>query len=95
MNIQIWESSELEGPVDMNSYKLSSFEFQDDTITTLRNINDTYVAQMKDNGNGLKIELADKKIKLGYHEAVELLFLLMSNVDQSFEFREEKIIKKF
>lgn len=95
MNIQIWESSELDGPVDMNSYKLSSFEFQDDTITTLRNINDTYVAQMKDNGNGLKIELADKKIKLEYHEAVELLFLLMSNVDQSFEFREEKIIKKF
>ena len=95
MNIQIWESSELEGPVDMLSYKLSSFEFQDDTITTLRNINDTYVAQMKDNGNGLKIELADKKIKLEYHEAVELLFLLMSNVDQSFEFREEKTIKKF
>jgi hypothetical protein len=95
MNIQIWESSELEGPVDMNSYTLSSFEFQDDTITTLRNINDTYVAQMKDNGNGLKIELADKKIKLEYHEAVELLFLLMSNMDQSFEFREEKTIKKF
>ena len=95
MNIQIWESSELEGPVDMNSYKLSSFEFQDDTITTLRNINDTYVAQMKDNGNGLKIDINDKKIKLEYHEAVELLFLLMSNVDQSFEFREEKTIKKF
>jgi len=95
MNIQIWESSELEGPVDMMSYKLSSFEFKDDTITTLRNINDTYVAQMTDNGNGLKIELADKKIKLEYHEAVELLFLLMSNMDQSFEFREEKIIKKF
>jgi len=74
---------------------LSSFEFKDDTITTLRNINDTYVAQMTDNGNGLKIELADKKIKLEYHEAVELLFLLMSNMDQSFEFREEKIIKKF
>ena len=95
MNIQIWESSELEGPVDMMSYKLSSFEFKDDTVTTLRNINDTYVAQMTDNGNGLKIELADKKIKLEYHEAVELLFLLMSNMDQSFEFREEKIIKKF
>jgi len=74
---------------------LSSFEFKDDTITTLRNINDTYVAQMTDNGNGLKIELADKKIKLEYHEAVELLFLLMSNMDQLFEFREEKIIKKF
>jgi len=95
MNIQIWESSELEGPVDMMSYKLSSFEFKDDTITTLRNINDTYVAQMTDNGNGLKIELGDKKVKLEYHEAVELLFLLMSNMDQSFEFREEKIIKKF
>jgi len=95
MNIQIWESSELDGPVDTLSYKLSSFEFKDDTITTLRNINDTYVAQMTDNGNGLKIELADKKIKLEYHEAVELLFLLMSNMDQLFEFREEKIIRKF
>ena len=50
---------------------------------------------MKDNGNGLKIELADKKIKLEYHEAVELLFLLMSNVNQSFEFRESKTIKKW
>jgi len=95
MNIEIWESSELNGPVDMNSYKLSSFEFQDDTITTLRNINDTYVAQMKNNGNGLKIEISDKKIKLEYHEAVELLILLMSNMDQSFEFREVKTVKKF
>ena len=95
MNIEVWESSELEGPVDMMSYKLSSFEFQDDRITTLRSIKDEYIAQMKDNGNGVKIEINDKKIKLEYHEAVELLLLLMTNMDQQFEFREIKTVKKF
>ena len=95
MNIQVWESSELEGPVHNHAFNLSSFEFKDDVITMLRNIDDQYIAQMTDNGNGLKIYLDDKKIKLEYHQAVELLVLLMSNMDQSFEFREEKTIKKF
>jgi hypothetical protein len=95
MNIEIWENSELGGEINTHSYRLSSFEFQDDKITTLRTIEDDYVAQMKDNGNCIKIDLRDKKFKFEYHEAVELLFLLMSNMDQEFEFRESKIIKKF
>lgn len=95
MNIQVWESSELEGPVDNHAFNISSFNFKDDLITMLRHADDQYIAQMHDDGNGLKIEIDGKKIKLEYHHAVELLLLLMSNMDQSFEFREAKTIKKF
>ena len=95
MNIEVWENSQPGGTIDMHQYNLSSFKFINDTIITLRSIEDQYVAQLKDNGNGIKIEIGDRKIKLEYSEAVEVLLLLMSNMDQEFEFREVKTIKKF
>jgi len=36
-----------------------------------------------------------KKIKLDYYEAVQVLILLQSNVDQNFEFRQYHTIKSF
>ena len=95
MNMEVWESSEIGGSVDKHAYNLSSFEFKNDVITMLKHSDNQYIAQMTDSGNGLKIEIDDKKIKLKYHQAVEVLVLLMSNMDQKFEFRESKTIKSF
>lgn len=94
MHTEVWESSEIGGPVDQHAFNMSSFEYNGEEVTTLVNDNNNYV-QMKDDGNGVQITIGKKKIKLDYYESVQVLVLLQSNVDQNFEFRESKVIKSF
>jgi len=53
----------------------------------------TICATLEDNGNGIKINIGDKKIKLGYNELRELKCLLMMENDEHIEIRETKTIK--
>ena len=95
MYTEVWESSEIDGPVDTHAFNMQKLEFQHSSdVTTLIDNNSNFV-EMEDDGNGVTIKINKKKIKLDYYEAVQVLILLQSNVDQSFEFRQSKIIKSF
>lgn len=50
-------------------------------------------AKLKDDGNGIKIKLGDKKIKLSYNELRELKCLLLAENDEHIEIRETKTTK--
>lgn len=91
MNIEVWESSEIHGPVDKHAFNLTTFW----NITSLRDVESKQSASMEDDGNGVIIRINKKKIKLDYYECVQALILLQSNMDQKFEFRESKTIKSF
>lgn len=57
-------------------------------------VKDTEAASLVDDGNGVKINLGNRKIKLDYTEAFEVLILLAKNNDCSFKIcKEETIIK--
>jgi hypothetical protein len=92
--IQVWESSELDGPVDKHTFDINKFAF-DSVLTTLTDLENKQSISMEDDGNGVLIKIDKKKIKLDYYECVQVLILLQINTDQLFEFREAKIIKKF
>lgn len=94
MHTEVWESSEIGGPVNQHAFNMSSFEHDKTSITTLIDNNDG-CAQLYDDGDGVEIVIHKKKIKLDYYESVQVLVLLQSNMDQNFEFRESKIIKSF
>jgi hypothetical protein len=50
-------------------------------------------AKLKDDGNGIKIKLGDKKIRLSYNELRELKCLLLVENDEHIEIRETKTTK--
>jgi hypothetical protein len=50
-------------------------------------------ATLKDDGNGIKLNIGDKKIKFTYNELRELKCLLMMENDEHIEIRETKTIK--
>jgi hypothetical protein len=50
-------------------------------------------ATLKDNGNGIKIKVGDKKIKLTYCELRELKCLLLFENEEHIEIKETKTIK--
>ena len=52
-------------------------------------------AKLKDDGNGIKIKIGDKKIKLTYNELRELKCLLLVENDEHIEIRETKTTKLF
>jgi hypothetical protein len=59
------------------------------------NIMGNICAKLKDDGNGIKIKLGDKKIKLSYNELRELKCLLLVENDEHIEIRETKTTKMF
>jgi hypothetical protein len=58
-----------------------------------QNIIGNICAKLKDNGNGIKIKIGDKKIKLSYNELRELKCLLLVENDEHIEIRETNTIK--
>lgn len=97
MDIQVWESSTINGPVDQLAFNLTSFQYdsKSDEIIVLTDIDVKNFAQMTDDGNGVEINIKRKKIKLDYYECVQVLILLQSKMDQRFQFKETKTIKSF
>ena len=92
MIIEVWESSERSGVVDKHAFTLSTLG----DITLLKDVETKHGVSMEDDGDGVEIKIDNKKkIKLDYYEAVQVLILLQSNVDQSFEFRQYHTIKSF
>jgi hypothetical protein len=91
MIIEVWESSERSGAVDKHAFTLSTLG----DITLLKDVETKHNVSMEDDGDGVEIKIDKKKIKLDYYEAVQVLILLQSNVDQSFEFRQYHTIKSF
>jgi hypothetical protein len=59
------------------------------------NIVGNICAKLKDDGNGIKIKLGEKKIKLTYNELRELKCLLLGENDEYIEIRETKTTKMF
>jgi hypothetical protein len=59
------------------------------------NIVGNFCAKLKDDGNGVKIKLGDKKIKLDYNELTQLKCLLLYENDEHIEIRETNNIKMF
>jgi len=57
------------------------------------NIVGNICAKLKDDGNGIKIKLGEKKIKLTYNELRELKCLLLVENDEHIEIRETKTTK--
>jgi hypothetical protein len=57
------------------------------------NIVGNICAKLKDDGNGVKIKVGDKKIKLSYNEVRELKCLLLAENDEHIEIRETNTIK--
>ena len=57
------------------------------------NIMGSICAKLIDDGNGIKIKLGDKKIKLSYNELRELKCLLLVENDEHIEIRETKTTK--
>jgi len=57
------------------------------------NIVGNVCAKLKDDGNGVKIKIGDKKIKLDYNELRELKCLLLAENDEHIEIRETNTIK--
>ena len=94
MHIEVWENSEINGPVDQHAFNMALHEYDDENITVLVDNNKNCV-QMNDDGNNVVITIGKKKIKLDYYESVQVLVLLQSNMDQKFEFRETRTIKSF
>jgi hypothetical protein len=92
MLIEVWESSEKSGVVDKHAFTISTLG---NDVTFLKDVETKHTVSMKDDGDGVEIKIDKKKIKLDYYEAVQVLILLQSNVDQRFQFRESKIIKSF
>jgi hypothetical protein len=91
MIIEVWESSERSGVVDKHAFTLSTLG----NITLLKDVETKHGVSMEDDGDGVEIKIDKKKIKLDYYEAVQVLILLQSNVDQNFEFRQSHTIKSF
>jgi len=52
-------------------------------------------AKLKDDGNGIKIKIGDKKIKLSYSDLTQLKCLLLCENDEHIEIRETNTIKMF
>lgn len=92
MPIEVWESSEKNGPVDKHAFTISR---PFDEIVILTDVESKQSASMQDDGDGVIIKINNKKIKLDYYECVQALILLQTNMDQNFEFRESKTIKSF
>jgi hypothetical protein len=57
------------------------------------NIVGNICAKLKDDGNGIKIKLGEKKIKLSYNELRELKCLLLAENEEHIEIRETKTTK--
>ncbi len=53
------------------------------------------VASLEDDGNGVKINIEGKKIKLDYLQAFQILVLLAKNNDLPFKICEEKTIVNY
>lgn len=95
--MEVWINRELNGPADSYEYDVEVHE----RTTTLTYSNNSewvspgeYAAGILDDGDGIEIELSGQTIELAYHEAEQVLALLMAHYDGSMQLKETKIIKQ-
>jgi hypothetical protein len=100
INKQVWVKNNLDS--DNLDYDYDIVE--NDTITQLKYSNTSdwsqevmgkICATLEDNGNGIKVKLGEKKIKLSYNELRELKCLLLNENDEHIEIRKTNTIKMF
>lgn len=95
--MQVWTNRDRHGEVNSYDYDISVSE--DNTVELYYSDTTDWaepgqrLATLSDDGNGIKILLGSKKIKLDYHEVVELLALLLFHHQDKIELRETQIIK--
>ena len=96
--MQIWTNSNPLGEIDQHEYDLV---FEGNSIQLLNSNNDQWnepgslSAELIDDGNGIEIHLEDQDdnpIFLNYHEAFQILSLLLIIRDSKMEIRETKTI---
>lgn len=97
-NKQVWIKNNLHN--DILDYDYDIVENDDiielkysNTSDWSENIMGNICAKLKDDGNGIKIKLGEKKIKLTYNEVRELKCLLLYENDEHIEIRETNTIK--
>ena len=97
-NKQVWIKNNLHNDILDYDYDI----VENDGIIELKysntsdwseNIMGNICAKLKDDGNGIKIKLGEKKIKLTYNEVRELKCLLLYENDEQIEIRETNTIK--
>jgi len=87
--LQVWIEDRLD-------YEISTNE---NNVYLVRSTNGEWInpgenaCTLIDDGEGLMIEIGDAEIFLGYHEALELLIVLLQKNDSKIKFVESKIIK--
>jgi len=100
INNQVWVKNNLYNDILDYDYDI----VKNDTIIELKysnssdwseKIQGTNCAILKDNGNGIKIKVGNKKIKLTYNELRELKCLLLFENDEHIEIKETNTIKMF
>lgn len=93
--IQVWTNSSIEKEADSYDYDA----IIEDGITKLLISNAMHssnpgdeLAELYDHGNGLILTIDEQEIELAYHEALQILILLLINNDGKVEFRKSKTI---
>jgi hypothetical protein len=98
INNQVWIKNNLDNDTLDYDYDI----VENDGILELKysissdwseNIIGSICAKLKDDGNGVKIKIGDKKIKLTYNELRELKCLLLYENDEHIEIRETNMVK--
>lgn len=93
--MQVWTNRDRHGEVNSYDYDIvtnDDIELYRSSTTDWHNPGE-HVATLHDNGNGIRVDLGGKKIKLDYHEVVELLSLLIFYHQDKIELRETTTIK--
>jgi len=97
--IQVWINKNINGPVDSHEYDIDLNIKGGVEYTLYRSESSEWespgeeVASLKDDGNGIVINHGDNEFNMAYHEADELLALLLVNYQEKMEFRQTKTIK--
>jgi hypothetical protein len=93
--MQVWTNRDRHGEANSYDYDIivnDDIELRYSSTTEWATPN-ALAATLSDDGNGVKIVLGGKKIKLDYHEIVELMSLLIFHHEDKIELRETKTIK--
>lgn len=97
--IQVWINKNINGPVDSHEYDID-LNLEGGVGYTLYRSNSSEwtdpgeeVATLKDDGDGIFICHGDTEIRMDYHEADELLALLLINYQEKMEFRKTQTVK--
>jgi hypothetical protein len=98
INCQVWIKNNLDNDILDYDYDVvindDMVELKYSTSSDWsENIVGDICAKLKDDGNGIKIKLGNKKINLSYNELRELKCLLLVENDEHIEIKETKTIK--